>query len=137
MLPPRRNLLAFTAIAVLTCSAATAAETQHWSVHITNDTAVLRVAPNTEARFVQSAISGLQQSGTKNFSLRAAKPGAINDTAQLSYTIMIVDRTAEIDATHDLPYKYLIAAIEKLKRQGITRMKFASPKTTGADATPE
>ncbi len=133
MLPSKRNLFSIAAIAVLTCNAATAAEPQRWSVHIDDDTAVLRVTPNTEARFVQSAISGLQQSGIEKFSLRAAKAETTNVAKQLSYSILITDRTAEIDATHDLPYKYLIAAINQLKGQGITRMKFAPSKTTGAD----
>jgi biopolymer transport protein ExbD len=137
MLASKPNLLTFAVIAVLTCNAASAAETQRWSVHIVDDTAVLRVDPNTEARFVQSAISGLQHSGIENFSLRAANPETTNDATQLSYSIVIVERTAEIDATHDLPYKYLIAAIDKLKDQGITRMKFVPSKTTSADAVPQ
>lgn len=137
MLATKPNLFAFAAVALLSFNTGSAAAAQCWSVRIVKDTAVLRVDPNTETRFVQSAISGLQRSGIENFSLRATDPEKTDKPTQLSYSIMIVDRTAEIDATHDLPYKYLIAAIDKLKEQGITRIKFASSKATGADVVPQ
>lgn len=58
------------------------------------------------------------------------------ENTKLTYSINVVDGTAEITASTDLPYKYLEATISELKDSGVTKMKFtASVKSTTQAAT--
>ena len=134
MLNSKANWIVVATFALINCGAAAASETQRWSVQIVDDTAVMRIDRDTDAEFVQSAISGLQQTGIEKFSLHTPNPENAQVAKRLSYSIKIVDGTAEIDPTFDLSYKYIKVAIDKLKAHGITKIKFAQTETPNADA---
>lgn len=126
------------ACAIIVCIssiASFAADAQQWSVQLNDDTAVLRASKDTRYEFVKATITALQDAGTEKFALRVMEPADKTERAKLTYSINIVDGTAEITASTDLPYKYLETIISQLKDCGVTKMKFtAHGKATGEAA---
>ena len=121
----------FVCIGSLTASAA---ELQHWSVEIVGDTAILHATKDTEYKFVKATITALQESGTERFRLRDMKPDAKLANTKLMYSIRIIDDTAEITASTDLPYKYLETTIRQLKESGTEAIKIISSGESKSEA---
>ncbi len=113
-----------------------AAEDQRWSVQIVDDTAIVRASEKTEFKFVQATVTALQESGMEKFTLRVNKPtDKIGDT-KLTFSIRIIDGSAEITSSTDIPYKYLEKTIKKLSDAGVRKMKFASTGRSTDEAIP-
>ncbi|QDU36126.1 hypothetical protein Mal4_04090 [Maioricimonas rarisocia] len=112
-----------------------AAGTSHWSVQIDNGTATLRATPETSHRFVTSAVEALRESGFKQVRLKVAAPADRSTTPKPAYTVKVVDETAEVSASPDLPYRHLAALIDHLAAAGVTKVRFAAAAPPECDAT--
>jgi|GEM_PF-3665898 len=103
-----------------------AAETGRWSVRIDNATAILQATPETHYRFIAATIAAERESGIRQFSLKAASAADLSTTPTAAYTVKIVDDTAEINASADLPYRHLAALLNQLRAAGVKKMRFAA-----------
>ena len=62
------------------------------------------------------------------------KPDAKLANTKLMYSIRIIDDTAEITASTDLPYKYLETTIRQLKESGTEAIKIISSGESKSEA---
>jgi bla regulator protein blaR1 len=108
-------------------------EYAQWFVQIADDLATVKANKQTKSEFVEATISALQESGVKKFALGVQEPDDKTGKATQKLSIRVVDGIAEISPSNDLPYKYLVAVIQKLQEAGVENFKF----TTRGNSTEE
>lgn len=109
-------------VASVSSSVGFAAECQRWSVLITGNNVAVQASAETQFKFVQVTVTALQEAGLEHFTFRIQKPNYEIGEDQRAFSIQIVDGTAEITASRDLPYKYVVAALNALKKVGVSNI---------------
>lgn len=111
--------IGFLALVFLNCAISVAADNQSWSVKIVDDTAILRIAPKTEVKFVGSILDELQTAGIEKLTLSSEAPETLLKDAKQAYIVSIEDGIAQIQVTNDLPKKYVDSVVKALGSAGI------------------
>ncbi len=114
------------------------ADGAQWSVEIEDGSAIVRATKNTDADFMKATIAALQEAEIEDIAIKELEADAKAARTGQAFSVRVIDDTAEITATTDLPSKILEAMVRALQKpgSGATSVKISASGNTENEGKP-
>jgi len=114
------------------------ADGAQWHVDIEDGSAIVRATKNTDADFVKATIAALKEAEIEDIAIKELEADAKAARTGQAFSVRVIDDTAEITATTDLPSKILEAMVRALQKpgSGATSVKIRASGSTENEGKP-